>query len=90
MKKLIVCLFLVALSFVTSSFVPVNSVAMERGVDGSPTTCPACGCENTYYNTKSGVFTCPHCKCEWKRLKGDDVIIVAPPSDDDAKIPGNP
>lgn len=27
---------------------------------------------------------------KWKHMKGDDVIIVAPPSDNDAKTPGNP
>jgi Zn finger protein HypA/HybF involved in hydrogenase expression len=90
MKKLLVILLLGGVSFVTSSFVTPQGVGLKLQVAGAVTTCPACGYVYTYYNTKSEVFTCPSCGCRWKRMKGDDVIIVAPPSDNDAKTPSNP
>lgn len=74
-------LFLGALSFVTSSFAPVSGIAVVQSVNGSITTCPACGYEMTNYNVDSGIFYCPHCKCKWKKLDNKNVVIVSPPED---------
>lgn len=87
MKKLLILFLLSGLSFVVSSFVTPEGVGVKLQLAGAVTTCPACGYMYSYYNTKSEVFTCPNCGCRWKRMSGDDVIIVAPPSDEDAKIP---
>lgn len=85
MKKLIVCLFLGALSVVTSSFAPVNGVAAVQNVDGEVTTCPACGCKVTLYDTKSELFSCPKCGCQWKKTSSSStiVVIVSPPKEPD-------
>ncbi len=90
MKKILVILLLGGISFVTSSFVKPQGICLKLQAAGAVTTCPACGYVYTYYNTKSEVFTCPSCGCKWKRMKGDYVIIVAPPSDEDAKTPNKP
>lgn len=83
MKKLIVVLFLGALSFVASSFAPVSNTAAVQSVDGDVTTCPACGCKMTLYNVKTGIFSCPICGCEWKKASSTIVVIVSPPTDPD-------
>lgn len=81
MKKIIVVLFLSALTFVASSFASVNSVAVVQNVDGAITTCPACGCEVTYYDFSTKIFSCPSCHCQWKKVSGTVVMIIMPPDD---------
>lgn len=88
MKKLIVVLFLGALSFVTSSFAPVSSEVTVQNVDGEVTTCPACGCKVTLYDTKTELFSCPKCGCQWKKTGSSStvVVIVSPPTTPDPTI----
>lgn len=81
MKKLIVLLFFGALSFVSSSFAPANEMVMTQNVEGSVTTCPACGYEETEYNVDAEIFTCPICGCKWKKVNKKNVVIVSPPKE---------
>lgn len=87
MKKLIVVLFLGALSFVTLSFAPVSGTVAVQNVDGEITTCPNCGCKLTSYNVKTEIFTCPDCGCQWKKASSTVVVIVMPPKDPEVVNP---